>query len=936
MIPLEDECIPTSLQDVTSCEAYKVVDTLIEIGHISGEHGQHAKQLYERLHSALVGAMQQEKSLLEQARQLAKEAQASEAAAQEAERKAAAFEGISIEVLREDVLREDVEAALAEASLAQERAALLGLEQDELQQQRDQLAEHLDSVAEQHAAALAPVIAGLQGEVSGLKSDLEQQRLAAAVAQQELEGARGRLAEADAELSKLQQEAKAEANRLTAVSAAPEKARRQADMAVAELQGAQGLLAAADSALLEAEAALRAAHDKERQKQLEYASLLAALERGRIMTETKDRHVDDVAHDVELAGIEREKILSDQVDLDLRMQALASELRSQHELLSNAQHDKLVALRAYKAAEVALAEAQETLPPLKIARDLTTKDKAAAEAELVAAAGQIEELKKEVDVRIAAFLKEEAIGQDKVALFNVLQQEVVLLEGELAAIKEEDRQRTRLLGDMAAQRDRAARHAASVRAKVTQAQSAAKLRARQESDLQLQVAEVARRRRDFEKLYDLVRNQRNKFVALIAAAGQASVEMGDRLKLLASEQDILAANLAAKAKLLAKARTACSASVKERDALYTELHSLGATFRAKHDKLQEQMESIEALSNLINRAEGAMVSSRKTYEAAIAARNNTGVMLIDRNDELAVLHEKAHLQEAQIAAGNLDMGLRENETRVLRLQVAELERSIHALNTAMPDLPAIDRDIAALKADLLKARQSSAVLGDALEDPSHPATASRVRLLGGRVPEKDELVAKLQSLEERLSMTQDGLGEKALVLGEVTHLTEGLRGTAAEGRATGAQLAAAANAYQGKLRSVTRRMMATISELSLYQATALNLHASKVQLQQLLATAQQRLEAGQPPTEEAEMEWAALARQQATLDDLAQQREEVAAILDQKGALQYTTAEPRPNAYIPDELGIPKPYGAFSPFKPSAPGTTMRHVRKPAPREIVI
>jgi hypothetical protein len=49
-----------------------------------------------------------------------------------------------------------------------------------------------------------------------------------------------------------------------------------------------------------------------------------------------------------------------------------------------------------------------------------------------------------------------------------------------------------------------------------------------------------------------VRNQRNKFVALIAAAGQASVEMGDRLKLLASEQDILAANLAAKAKLLTK------------------------------------------------------------------------------------------------------------------------------------------------------------------------------------------------------------------------------------------------------------------------------------------------------------------------------------------------------------------------------------------------
>jgi hypothetical protein len=188
-------------------------------------------------------------------------------------------------------------------------------------------------------------------------------------------------------------------------------------------------------------------------------------------------------------------------------------------------------------------------------------------------------------------------------------------------------------------------------------------------------------------------------------------------------------------------------------------------------------------------------------------------------------------------------------------------------------------------------------------------------------------------------MQQDTLGEKQLVLGEVTHLTDSLRGTAAEGRATGAQLAAAANAYQGKLRGVTRRMMATISELSLYQvrlgrllkstlvavlcsesrlrgsssyvwisrcvslamgvagvhdgcivltmlgaaagvvvqATALKLHASKEQLQELLETARARLDAGQAPTEEAEMEWAALCRQQQTLDDLKQQREEVGA-----------------------------------------------------------
>jgi len=48
--------------------------------------------------------------------------------------------------------------------------------------------------------------------------------------------------------------------------------------------------------------------------------------------------------------------------------------------------------------------------------------------------------------------------------------------------------------------------------------------------------------------------------------------------------------------------------------------------------------------------------------------------------------------------------------RVLDLQVAELQRSIHTAKSAMLDLPAIDRDIAALKADLLRVRSSAATV----------------------------------------------------------------------------------------------------------------------------------------------------------------------------------------------------------------------------------
>lgn len=47
----------------------------------------------------------------------------------------------------------------------------------------------------QHAAALAPVISSLQEEITGLKRELDQQRLQAAVTQQELEGMTSRLGE---------------------------------------------------------------------------------------------------------------------------------------------------------------------------------------------------------------------------------------------------------------------------------------------------------------------------------------------------------------------------------------------------------------------------------------------------------------------------------------------------------------------------------------------------------------------------------------------------------------------------------------------------------------------------------------------------------------------------------------------------------------------
>lgn len=69
------------------------------------------------------------------------------------------------------------------------------------------------------------------------------------------------------------------------------------------------------------------------------------------------------------------------------------------------------------------------------------------------------------------------------------------------------------------------------------------------------------------------------------------------------------------------------------------------TFRKKQEYVDEQILEMDKLNALINGAEKDMLRLKKQYETIVEARNFTGIMLIDRNDELCILYEKANIQE---------------------------------------------------------------------------------------------------------------------------------------------------------------------------------------------------------------------------------------------------------------------------------------------------
>lgn len=65
-----------------------------------------------------------------------------------------------------------------------------------------------------------------------------------------------------------------------------------------------------------------------------------------------------------------------------------------------------------------------------------------------------------------------------------------------------------------------------------------------------------------------------------------------------------------------------------------------------------------------------MLRLKKNYEMVIEARNYTGIVLIDRNDELCILYEKANVQDDILRRGELALKQREDDTRMLRIEVS--------------------------------------------------------------------------------------------------------------------------------------------------------------------------------------------------------------------------------------------------------------------------
>ncbi|XP_052494594.1 coiled-coil domain-containing protein 146 [Budorcas taxicolor] len=670
----------------------------------------------------------------------------------------------------------------------------------------------------------------------------------------------------------------------------------------------------------------------------EKEDVIKEVEGKRALLEIKEREYNQLVKLLELTRENEASSLTERGILDLNLRNCLIDKHNYHDELSRKQREKERDFRNLKKMELLL----------KVSWDALNQTQALHQRLLL----EIEAIPK--DDSTLSERRRELHKEVEVAKRNLTQQKI-LSEAESKLVEQQLAEENKLLKEQENIQELLFNLVRMTQIKIDEKEQKSKdfLKAQQKytnivreikaKDLEIRIhrkkkREIHRRLREFAKLYDTIRNERNKFINLLHKAHQKVNEIKERHKMSLNELEILRNSAVTQERKLQNSMLKHANNITIRESMQNDVCKIVAKLQEMKEKKEAQLNNIDRLANMITMIEEEMVQLRKKYERAVQRRNESGVQLIEREEEVCIFYEKINIQEKMKLNGEIELHVLEEKIRFLKLKIAEKQRQIHVTRKLLPVKSALDADLAVLQ---IQFSQCTDKIKDLEKKFINPEGENRTRLLPGKDMTEEEMIKKMDALELQLAKKEEKLLEKDFIYEQISRLTDRLYSKTQACKQDTLLLAKKMNGYQKKIKDATEKMMALVAELSMKQAMAIELQKEVKEKEQFIFTCNSRMEKGLPLNKEIEREWLKVLRDEEmyALAIAEKSREFLEAETRQLPNGVYTTAEQRPNAYIPEAeatLPLPKPYGALAPFKPSEPGANIRHIRKPVIKPIEI
>jgi chromosome segregation ATPase len=548
--------------DVTKTPAFAVLDELFQAGKVDQTRLEHLQSEYVKLHDAVLATYESEKELLRRGRQLKQDLNA------ERERLAATSggggAGGSVETL--GGLEEEKQKAVGAATVAEEKDTMLRLQIEEYRRQKEELITDIEEAKRARAAEFEPFVRQLRKDGEELSETIAQQKSSITKMDGEKKDAVARIGELQEQIRAAAVEKLEAAAERRRVQSEPDKVAKQAEVVGNAKKTLQRELDKLEERVHEMDVTLQAQVHTSKGLESRSAELDASLDQQLAMSEEKQRVADDVRKRVAFAQAAHEDGLAEQVRLDVEMKGRQREGRREHEALTRCTKDKDAALRRAKKGEQELRLARDSLPPVERMLEACRLQQAEVAGLRRQQDAQLAELKREHEVVMYTFLKREKAEAATSEGWGVLQAEVAELQAQLTELLGEDRALAQEVKQLSAARELSSREASKVLRAFGGAMEELGVKDIYIGDLAKKKAEIGAKCVQYEKLYDVTKNERNKNVNLIQAASQGLAEWKEKIKILQNEVDILSAESIAKDVQLAKARLDAQGEVATRGA----------------------------------------------------------------------------------------------------------------------------------------------------------------------------------------------------------------------------------------------------------------------------------------------------------------------------------------------------------------------------------
>ena len=342
---------------------------------------------------------------------------------------------------------------------------------------------------------------------------------------------------------------------------------------------------------------------------------------------------------------------------------------------------------AYDKARKALKRAQEAVGEARARRAPLGEQAAAARAELEAGQRQArasaaarEAVTREMDVLVAQYLREEAGEKRGRSAVAEAAGACAAAEAERASWAVEEGVAVKQLTALKAARDLKKREEARLQSSLREVLARAEALESEAVEAQAALTALARSEAGAYKLYELASGEVAALAGAEAACSAAAAQLGEQRALLASELEVLSAELAAKRKACAVEEGKREGAREARDKLGEKLSSVRAGEEAAAAELEGALLELGALRRGVAAAQRAREVASRAHARAEEQKHAAGIRLTDAEEEYQLLTEKAHAQERARERGEVALRRLREEIEALATCKREMQG---ALNKAL-------------------------------------------------------------------------------------------------------------------------------------------------------------------------------------------------------------------------------------------------------------